>query len=69
MGHGIGMDAHEAPILSPKNEMPLEKNMVLAVETPYYIWGLGCFAPEDMLVVTEEGCDLFTTPQKEIIEV
>ncbi len=69
VGHGIGLDAHEAPILSPKNEMPLEKNMVLAVETPYYIWGLGGFAPEDMLVVTEEGCDLFTTPQKTIIEV
>ena len=69
VGHGIGLDAHEPPILSPKNEMPLEKNMVLCVETPYYIWGLGGFAPEDMLVVTEEGCDLLTTPQKEIIEV
>jgi Xaa-Pro aminopeptidase len=69
VGHGIGLDAHEPPILSPKNEMPLEKNMVLCVETPYYIWGLGGFAPEDMLVVTEEGCDLLTTPQEEIIEV
>jgi Xaa-Pro aminopeptidase len=69
VGHGIGLDAHEAPILSPKNEMLLEENMVLCVETPYYVWGLGGFAPEDILVVTEEGCDLLTTPQKEIIEV
>jgi Xaa-Pro aminopeptidase len=49
--------------------MVLEKNMVLCVETPYYIWGLGGFAPEDILVVTEKGCDLLTTPQKEVIEV
>jgi len=69
VGHGIGLDAHEAPILSPKNEMLLEENMVLCVETPYYVWGLGGFAPEDILVVTEEGCDLLTTPQKEIIEI
>ena len=69
VGHGIGIDAHEAPILSPKNEMPLEKNMVLCVETPYYIWGLGGFAPEDILVVTERGYDLLTSPQKEIIEI
>lgn len=69
VGHGIGLDAHEAPILSPKNEMLLKKNMVLCVETPYYVWGLGGFAPEDIFVVTEEGYDLLTTPQKEILEV
>jgi Xaa-Pro dipeptidase len=69
VGHGIGLDAHETPILSPKNEIPLEKNMVLCIETPYYIWGLGGFAPEDIVVVTETGHELLTTPQKEIIEV
>lgn len=69
VGHGVGLDAHESPILSPKNEMPVEKNMTLCVETPYYIWGLGGFAPEDIVVVTEKGCDLLTTPQKEIIEI
>jgi len=69
VGHGIGIDAHEAPILSPKNEMPLERNMVLCVETPYYIWGLGGFAPEDILVVTDKGCDLLTSPQREIVEI
>jgi len=69
VGHGIGLDAHETPILSPKNEIPLEKNMVLCIETPYYIWGLGGFAPEDIVVVTETGHELLTMPQKEIIEV
>ncbi len=69
VGHGIGLDAHEAPILSPKNEMPLETNMVLCVETPYYVWGLGGVAPEDMLVVTERGCDMLTKSQTEILEL
>lgn len=69
VGHGIGLDAHEPPIISPKNEIQLEKNMVLCIETPYYIWGLAGFAPEDILVVTETGCDLLTTPQREIVEI
>lgn len=69
VGHGIGLDAHEAPILSPKNEMPLEENMVLCVETPYYIWGLGGFAPEDIIVVTKKGYDILTAPQTEVIEI
>ena len=69
VGHGIGIDAHETPVLSLQNKMSLEKNMVLCVETPYYIWGLGGFAPEDILVVTEKGCDLLTSPQRELLEI
>jgi Xaa-Pro aminopeptidase len=69
VGHGIGLDAHETPILSPKNEMPLEKNMVLCIETPYYVWGLGGFAPEDILIVTETGHELMTTPQKRLLKL
>lgn len=31
-GHGIGMNVHEDPVLSQKNERTLKENMVLAIE-------------------------------------
>jgi Xaa-Pro aminopeptidase len=43
--------------------------MVLCVETPYYLWGVGGFAPEDQLVVTKDGYELMTTPQRELIVI
>ncbi|MDE5830425.1 MAG: M24 family metallopeptidase [Clostridia bacterium] len=31
-GHGLGMNVHEDPVISPKNERNLKENMVIAVE-------------------------------------
>jgi Xaa-Pro aminopeptidase len=41
--------------------------MVLRIEVPYYIWGLGGFSPEDTLLVTEEGIELLTTFEEGLI--
>jgi len=69
VGHGIGLEAHEAPILAPTNDMKLKPGMTLCIEAPYYIFTLGGFAPEEMVLVTEDGCELFTTPEEELIEI
>lgn len=37
LGHGIGLNVHEEPIISSKNEKPLKENMVIAIE-PRYIY-------------------------------
>jgi Xaa-Pro aminopeptidase len=66
VGHGIGLEAHEAPLLTPDNLMPVSANMVLAVEVPYYIYGVGGFAPEDTLVVTEQGVELLSHAPPEL---
>jgi Xaa-Pro dipeptidase len=66
VGHGIGLEAHEAPVLKPDNETPIEAGMVLAVEVPYYIYGLGGFAPEDILMVEPEGNVLFSRVAAEL---
>ena len=69
VGHGLGLEAHEEPILSPTNDTEILPGMVLCIEVPYYIWGLGGFAPEDTILVTEEGYEPLTTPERELIIV
>jgi Xaa-Pro dipeptidase len=69
VGHGLGISSHERPFLTPTNHAPLEESMVICVETPYYLWNVGGFAPEDQVIVTKDGYELMTTPQKEIIVI
>ncbi|MEX2015304.1 MAG: Xaa-Pro peptidase family protein, partial [Candidatus Hydrogenedentales bacterium] len=60
IGHGIGLQAHEWPFLKPGVNDSIRAGMVLAVEVPYYVYGLGGFSPEDILVVKEDGVELFS---------
>ncbi|HSC70291.1 MAG TPA: Xaa-Pro peptidase family protein [Candidatus Methylomirabilis sp.] len=69
VGHGLGISSHERPFLTPRNHDVLQEGMVLCVETPYYLWGVGGFAPEDQVIVTENGFELMTTPQQELIRI
>lgn len=68
VGHGIGLEAHEAPILAPTNNLELKPGMTLCIEAPYYIWKLGGFAPEETVLVAESGCKVFTHPEEELRE-
>ncbi|MEA2536844.1 MAG: hypothetical protein QOF11_1078, partial [Chloroflexota bacterium] len=51
VGHGIGLQAHEAPLLKPGATDVIEPGMVLAIEAPYYLYGVAAFSPEDIGVV------------------
>jgi Xaa-Pro dipeptidase len=66
IGHGIGLQAHEAPMIAPGSTALLTPGMVLAVEVPYYVFGVGGFAPEDIVVVQEDGCERFTVAPPEL---
>ena len=66
VGHGIGLEAHEEPVLRPTTETPIEPGMVLAIEVPYYVYQLGGFAPEDILVVEDDGNTLFSHAPAEL---
>jgi Xaa-Pro dipeptidase len=60
VGHGIGLQAHEWPFLRGDNSEAVASGMVLAIEVPYYVYGLGGFSPEDVLLVREGTIELFS---------
>lgn len=67
LGHGIGLQFHEAPWLHPASNEVLEAGMVVAVEPAIYIDGWGGFRIEDNLVITENGADVIT-PLPQVFE-
>ncbi len=63
-GHGVGLDVHEAPRISTNSEHILQKGMVVTIEPGVYIPNLWGIRIEDMVLVTEDGCEIFTKMAK-----
>jgi len=57
VGHGIGIDGYDIPVLSPSSRDVVEEDMVLCVETPYYELGQWGLQVEDMMVVRTDGVE------------
>jgi len=55
LGHGVGIDIHEAPRLSPLGKGMLKENMVVTCEPGIYIDGWGGVRIEDLIVVGKDG--------------
>lgn len=67
LGHGVGLNIHEAPRLAPKQEIALEAGMVTTVEPGVYIPGWGGVRIEDTVLVTETGCEVLTPVAKDFM--
>lgn len=69
VGHGVGLDTYDPPLLSDADETPLEAGMVFEIETPYYELGFAGLQVEDTVAVTEEGPRLLTRSRRDLVVV
>lgn len=66
-GHGVGIEIHEKPSLSPKSAEKLKTGNVVTVEPGIYIPGKFGVRIEDMVLITENGCENLTKIAKDLI--
>jgi len=69
LGHGVGLEVHEAPRLSRESSDTLVAGNVATVEPGVYLAGLGGIRIEDLVVVTDGEPEILTSFTKDLITV
>ena len=68
-GHGLGLEAHEAPYISQNNHHILTPGNVFTIEPGIYIPGLGGVRIEDDVLITEKGNKILTSYSRELTKI
>ncbi len=66
-GHGIGLDVHEGPTVTPRSDTVLAPGMIVTVEPGIYIPDFGGVRIEDDVLITEAGREILTKSNKDLI--
>lgn len=69
LGHGVGMEIHEAPNASPASNYIMKENMIVTVEPGIYIPDEFGVRIEDFVVVRKDGCYNMTLAEKSLISL
>lgn len=71
LGHGVGLEIHELPTLSPLNKktINMKPGMIITDEPGIYIPDFGGVRIEDLILVTENGCEILSKANKELLEI
>ncbi|RST73795.1 aminopeptidase P family protein [Siminovitchia acidinfaciens] len=67
LGHGIGLEVHEGPGLSPRSEKKLVPGMTVTVEPGIYLPNVGGVRIEDDILITDSGNERLTHSTKELL--
>ena len=69
LGHGVGLQVHEGPRLTRTTTDVLEVNNVVTVEPGIYLPGVGGVRIEDLVIVTDDGCEILNSFPKSLTVV
>lgn len=64
LGHGVGLEIHEAPGVRPGSTAELAAGMAVTVEPGIYLEGEAGVRIEDLVIVTAEGCEILSATPK-----
>lgn len=69
IGHGVGIEINEAPVLAPRSRDILAEGMVFALEPKFVIPGTGALGIENTYAVTADGVEKLTVCKEELISL
>ncbi|PNE24342.1 peptidase M24 [Tannerella sp. oral taxon 808] len=69
VGHGIGLEINEPPVLTPRSKNALQPGMIIAFEPKFVIPGVGAVGVENSYLITETGMEKLTHFEEQIISL
>ena len=67
IGHGVGLEVNEPPVLTPRSKEVLEVGMVIAIEPKFVLPNIGPVGIENTYIVTENGLEKITVCEESLI--